>query len=231
MRSFGIAATLCFAVVAVLFGQAIGDGAVTAAMGADLARTASDGAALAMSQLAANPVQVVTLVLAARMTGEDVFAYLALNVPRRLDTIIAVAGLAVLIIVGDALTLASGRELVPEFSLKVYRSALTDGALLSLWIAVIVVAPVGEEILFRGFLFRGFVHEPRDALPGILAIALIWALLHVEYDWFRVTEVFVIGVYLGYVRLYSGSTTLVIALHMLVNLEDVVESAFALGWV
>jgi membrane protease YdiL (CAAX protease family) len=231
MRSWGIAATLGFAVIAFLFGQAIGVGAVTAAMGADLIRAGYDGAAVAVSVLVGNPIQVVTLALAARMTGEDVFAYLALDVPRRPDVIIAVAGLAVLIVAADLLTLAVGRELVPTFQLEIHRSALAEGALLSLWLALIVVAPVGEEVLFRGFVFRGFVREPRDALPGILAISLIWSLLHVQYDWFGAALVFAIGLFLGYIRFLSGSTTLVILLHVLLNLESVAETVIVLGWV
>jgi membrane protease YdiL (CAAX protease family) len=103
--------------------------------------------------------------------------------------------------------------------------------LLSLWVALIVVAPVGGELLFRGFLFRGFVREPRDALPGILAISLIWSVLHIQYDRFGASLVFGLGVLLGYVRLYSGSTILVILLHALVNLESVLETVVALGWV
>jgi uncharacterized protein len=265
MRSWGILATLGFAVIAFLFGQAVGVGAVTAAMGADLMRAGYDGAAVAVSVLVGIPVQVVTLALAARLTGENLFAYLALDVPRRLDVIIAVAGLAVLIIAANLLTLAMGRDLVPPFQLEIHRSALAEGAVLSLWVAIIVVAPVGEEILFRGFLFRGFVHSshdnemiagaritavfdrpedqtkgvaqpgfvdlPRDALPGILAISLIWSLLHVQYDWFGTALVFAIGLYLGYMRFYSGSTTLVILLHMLLNLESVAETVIVLGWV
>jgi membrane protease YdiL (CAAX protease family) len=231
MKTWGIAATLGFAVLAFLFGQAVGIGAMTAAMGADPSGTAFDGAAVAVSLLIGNPVQVVTLALAARMTGEDLFAYFALDLPRWRDVIVTVAGLAVVILVGDVLTLAFGRELVPAFQLQIYRSAQAQGALISLWLALIVVAPVGEELLFRGFLFRGFVHEPRDALPAILAIALIWSLLHVQYDWFGAGLVFVIGVLLGYVRLYSGSTTLVIVLHMLLNLESLVETVVVLGWV
>jgi len=43
--------------------------------------------------------------------------------------------------------------------------------------------------------------------------------------------VFAIGMLLGYVRHYSGSTTLVILLHMLLNLESVMETAIVLGWV
>jgi len=231
MKTWGILATLAFAALAFLLGQAVGVGAMTAAMGADLSRTAYDGAAVAVSLLVGNPVQIVTLALAARMTGEDLLAYFALDVPRRRDVIIAVAGLAVVILVGDALTLAFGRELVPAFQLQIHRSARADGALLSLWVALIVVAPVGEELLFRGFLFRGFVREPRDALPGILAISLIWSVLHIQYDWFGASLVFGLGMLLGYVRLYSGSTTLVILLHALLNLESVLETVVVLGWV
>jgi Type II CAAX prenyl endopeptidase Rce1-like len=59
--------------------------------------------------------------------------------------------------------------------------------------------------MFRGFLFRGFVHEPCNGLhglPGILVIALIWSLLHIQYDWVGVGTLFAVGVMLGYVRLY-----------------------------
>src|SRR5271170_542542 len=126
MTSWGIAATLGFAFIAFLFGQAVGVGAVTAAMSADLMRAGYDGAAVAVSVLVGNPIQVVTLALAARLTGEDPFAYLALDVPRRLDVIVAVAGLAVLIVAANLLTLAMGRELVPPFQLEIHRSALAE---------------------------------------------------------------------------------------------------------
>jgi membrane protease YdiL (CAAX protease family) len=231
MKIWGLAATLGFAVLAFVFGQAVGIGALSAAMGADPSLGGYDGSAITLSLLVGNPVQVVTLALAVQMTGEDLLAYFALDLPRWRDVIIAVAGLAVVILVADVLTLAFGRDLVPPFQVQIHRSAQAEGALISLWLALIVVAPVGEELLFRGFLFRGFVREPRDALPGILAIALIWSLLHIQYDWFGAGLVFVIGVLLGYVRLYSGSTTLVILLHMLLNLESVLETVVVLGWV
>ncbi|MBO0750838.1 MAG: CPBP family intramembrane metalloprotease [Bradyrhizobiaceae bacterium] len=229
MKSFGIAATLGFAVVALLFGQAVGLQAAFAAV-RPASSIAYDGAAVAVYLLVGTPVQVVTLALAARMTGEDLLAYFGLNIPQRRDLAVAVGALAVLIVAGDALTFASGGELVPSFQTELHRTALAEGALLPLWIAMIVVGPVGEEILFRGFLFRGFIHEPQNALPGILAISLIWALLH-QYDWVGTTILFALGVFLGFVRLISGSTTLVIVLHMLWNLESVIETVIALGWV
>jgi membrane protease YdiL (CAAX protease family) len=87
-----------------------------------------------------------------------------------------------------------------------------------LWLAIVVAGPIGEEILFRGFMFRGFVHVPRDAIPSIAFISLIWSLLHIQYDWFTIAEIFAFGVLLGLVRWRTGSTTLTILLHMLYNL-------------
>ena len=58
MKIWGIAATLAFAVLAFVFGLAIGNDAMTAALGADPSRSAYDGAAVAVSLLVGNPVLV-----------------------------------------------------------------------------------------------------------------------------------------------------------------------------
>ena len=169
--------------------------------------------------------------LATRLSGTDALAYLGLDIPRWRDVAIAAAGLLVVIAAADTLTFALGKEMVPAFQIEWHRTARADGTLLWLWLAIIVAAPVGEELLFRGFLFRGFIQEPRDAVPGILVIALIWSILHVQYDWFGATQVFAIGTLFGFVRWRTGSTTLAILLHMLLNLESVVETAIVMGWV
>src|SRR5579859_7270917 len=157
MKVWGLAATLGLAVLAFVLGQAVGIGALTAAKTFDAARVDYDGTAIAIVTLVSNPVQIITLVLAARLTGEDTFAYFALNVPRWREVIVAIAGLAVVVVVGDVVTLALGRDLVPAFQLEIHRSAQADRTLVWLWLALIVVAPIGEELLFRGFLFRGVV--------------------------------------------------------------------------
>lgn len=230
MKVWGLAATLGFAIFAFVIGQWLGIRVLEAIKPFDPQQADSDGTALAIVTLIANPVQTVTLVLAARMTGADVLTYFALVVPNWRAAAVSVAALIGAIVLGDVLTFAVGHDVVPSFQLDIHRSAQADGTLPWLWFALIVVAPVGEELLFRGFLFRGFVHEPRDALPGILVISLIWSLLHIQYDWVGTGMVFAVGMMFGYVRLYSGSTLLVIVLHMLLNLESVAETVFVLGW-
>jgi uncharacterized protein len=230
MKVWGLPATIAFAVLAFVLGQALGIAALTAIKPFDPSHVDSDGTALAIVVLIANPVQTVTLILAARLTGTDILAYFGLFLPSWRAAAISFAALAGAIILGDLLTLAIGHDLVPSFELDIHRSAQVDGTLPWLWLGLIVIGPVGEEMLFRGFLFRGLVREPRDGLPGILVIALIWSLLHIQYDWVGAGMVFAVGMMFGYVRLYTGSTLLVIFLHMLLNLESVGETVFVLGW-
>jgi len=232
MKSWGILATLGFAVLAFVLGQAAGVAALFAFRPVDIAHLADDGTALAIVTLIAIPVQVITLVLAARLTGSDAIDYLALGLPRARHIAVAVAILVAAVALADGVTYGLGKDIVPPFQIAIHRTAQADGTLAWLWLAVIVAAPIGEEILFRGFIFRGFVREPRNALPGILVIALMWGLLHLgQFEWFSVAIVCLVGVLFGYVRYFSGSTTLTILLHMLLNLESVGETMIALGWV
>jgi uncharacterized protein len=57
-----------------------------------------------------------------------------------------------------------------------------------LWLTLVVIAPIGEETLFRGFLFRGWYRVPLDVWPVIIVTSSIWALSHVQYDLFHGCE-------------------------------------------
>ena len=62
-----------------------------------------------------------------------------------------------------------------QFQLDIYRTASAAGWLPWLLLTVVVVTPIGEEMLFRGFLFRGWHRSPRDVWPVIVVTALLWA--------------------------------------------------------
>jgi uncharacterized protein len=231
MKVWGIWATLAFAILAFVLGQAMGFAVLSMVKTLDPGRVDTDGTAVAIYTLVSNPVEIVTLVLAIQLLGTRALDYLGIDIPHRRDVAIAVAALAATIVAADAMTFALGKDMVPAFQIELHRTAREQGSLPWLWLAIIVAAPVGEELLFRGFMFRGFVHEPRDAVPGILIIALIWSMLHVQYDWFGTAQVFVIGLLFGFVRWRTGSTTLAILMHVLLNLESVVETVIVMGWV
>ncbi|HKD25233.1 MAG TPA: CPBP family glutamic-type intramembrane protease [Xanthobacteraceae bacterium] len=193
----------------------------------DLHDRISNGTIVAVVSFVEYPVVIITLMLASRRSGSGVLAYLGVDIPHWRHIAITVAGLAAWVVLGDALALTlGGRDL--DWSLELERSARVDGSLFWLWLAVVVAAPIAEELLFRGFMFRGFVYTQRDAIPSIVLIFLIWSLLHVQYAWFGIAAIFVFGVLLGLVRWTTGSTTLTILLHMLYNLEALIETEFVL---
>src|SRR5665811_1564385 len=105
-----------------------------------------------------------------------------------------------------------------------------SGWLLWLWLAIVVFTPIGEEILFRGFLFRGWLRSPRDVWPVIVVTSLLWALIHVQYDWYTIGQIFVFGLLLGWMRWATGSTLLTILLHALINSEGMIETFVDLKW-
>lgn len=183
-----------------------------------------DGMVVAIGAIVSVPVQVLVLAFAARLRGWDAPTYLGLTMPRRGEIIVAVACVIALELVLGLLLLITGNDLVTPFQVEAYRTAREAGALLWFLIAIVIFAPVGEEIAFRGFLYRGLVRPGRE-LPAIVLIALIWALMHIQYDWVGILQVFAIGLLLGWIRWATGSTTLTIAMHMLINLEAMIETA------
>jgi hypothetical protein len=113
---------------------------------------------------------------------------------------------------------------VTPFQLQSYTSAVAEGWLPAMLFAAIIVAPAGEEIMFRGFLFRGWARSERSTWPAIVAISVCWAVLHLQYDWTGILQIFVIGLFLGWTRWRSGSTLLTFLLHALFNLEGTMET-------
>ena len=96
-------------------------------------------------------------------------------------------------------------------------------------VAFCVAAPVTEELLARGFLFRGWSESFLGPFGAILLSSIVWTALHLQYEWFFFGEVFSIGLLLGYLRYRYRSTWLTIILHGLNNLGAVVQTFLLAG--
>jgi membrane protease YdiL (CAAX protease family) len=196
----------------------------------DTHRMANDGFLLAFVTIMAAPAWIGVSVVAARLRGWRARDYLALVQPRRGEVAFGVAVLAALLIASDLLTLLVGREVVPGFMREAYLSARNSGALALFFLAVVIVAPVSEEIAFRGFLFRGLSASWLGVSGTIIATSAAWTAMHVQYDGFTLVQIFLIGLLLGWIRWASGSTLLTIMLHMLANLTACIQAAIKVEW-
>ena len=195
--------------------------------GADMLK---DGPLISITTIASAAVQVGMLALAARLARWPAGEYLGLVRPATRPALIAIAVLIAFVLGYDGLTYLLGRDIVTPFQVDTYRTARDGGTLPLLWLTFVIVAPVGEEIMFRGFLFRGWVRSERAAIPAILVISLLFAAIHVQYDWFGILGVFFIGLLLAVARWRSGSTLLTILMHLLANLWATVESMIEVEW-
>jgi membrane protease YdiL (CAAX protease family) len=222
---WGIALTLAWLLAAFLISALAAIGTFAALrVDAGRSREVYDGVTVTVGALATVPVQVAILSWAARLRGWEPLRYFAVNVPRRGEVILAVICVLAANLAFNLLLFLTGRDIVAPFQVEAYRTAQDAGWLLWLIIAIVVVAPVGEEVAFRGFLYRGLA-RPGWELHAIVAIALVWALLHIQYDWLGMVQIFLLGVLLGWFRWASGSTTLTAVMHVLINLEAIIETA------
>ena len=224
--AWGIPATIAWLLFAFLLGTIVATLVFGALQGgrANPRTFIYDGVVITIGAFASVPVQVAVLSYAATLRQWTPAGYLALNRPRPGEIIFAVLSTIALMVASDLLLVVSGRDLVPAYQIEAYQSAKDSGWLIGLLLAIIVVAPIGEEIAFRGFLYRGLVRPGYEKLT-IVVIAIAWALLHIQYDWLGMAQIFAAGLLLGWVRWASGSTTLTILMHVFINVEAMIETA------
>jgi uncharacterized protein len=191
---------------------------------------ASSGFVLSLSVVAGLPATLAALWLAIRLTSTPVAEYLALRWPSWKDFLIGAGGLVVLVMGWEFLSRVTGRASSPDFMVDVMKSAQGDSALWLVILGFSVAAPVSEEFLARGFLYYGW-SETFLKVPGAICLSsLVWTALHLQYyDWFSFSEVFGLGLWLGYLRYRSQSIWLTIVLHGLNNLAAVAQSIYLAG--
>jgi CAAX protease family protein len=227
LKPWGRWSTLGLGLVA-LFG---GQGAALAALiwwyGLGLNRWSDlmvDGVLVILSVYIATIVQLALLALMTRRTGVGTMVYLGLTPPRKRELVLGIVVIAIVSAAADGAIKILGFNPVTQFQVDVYRTASAANWLPWLWLAVVVVGPIGEETLFRGFLFRGWHRSPRDIWIVITVTALLWALSHAQYNPYLMSQVFLFGLLLGWFRFKSGSTILTILLHGLVNFQAMLET-------
>jgi uncharacterized protein len=187
------------------------------------------GLTISLSVIMGVPAVVLAAWVATRAMRVPFVDYLALRWTSWQNFLIGAVALAVLVGCWDLLSRALGREITPGFMGDVLKSAQADGAVWLLVIAFCVAAPISEEIMARGFFYRGW-SESRLGVPGAIFLSsLVWTSMHLQYGWFFFGEVFTIGLLLGYLRYRTGSTWLTIVLHGLNNTAATIQTFWLTG--
>jgi hypothetical protein len=175
----------------------------------------NNGAMLSVVFLLSTPLVLAYLALAVHLSRVPFREYMALKWPRWRDVLIGIGALAaVLAIAGLGATL-TGQE-TPEFMTESFRTARDAGMLPLYFFSFAVLAPLQEELFFRGFLYRG-LSTAIGPWVTILLTSAVWSVIHLQYNPFFLAEIFLLGVTFGWLRMRSDSTILTLLLHGMMN--------------
>ena len=167
------------------------------------------------------PCTFLVLLALGLARGVDPKSWLAL-VPVRTATLLGWLVFAVLLLLlADLATVELGRSPVPPVMETIIE---TTRYTTMLWVALVIAAPVFEEVLFRGFMFEGLRRTRIGAWGTIAVTTLLWTLLHVgQYDQYFLVLIALIGILLGYARERTGSLYVPLAIHAVNNLLSILQ--------
>lgn len=185
----------------------------------------SNGLFLSVVTAFSGPVAVVLTFFFARMqrgvTYEESLGLRPIPLETMLRWALLMLGVSVL---SDCLAIALHRPLVRPWMEQVYATAFFVPLLLTVFL---VVVPVTEELIFRGFMLTGFARSRVGPTGAVLLTTLPWAGFHLQFDQPAALGTIVLsGLLLGYIRLRSRSLYPCVLAHGLMNGLTTLELVF-----
>ena len=167
----------------------------------------------------------LTLLFAKLRKTISVTNYIGFKEPSKREWVQWLLILAAFLFVSDGVSFLLHQPMVPPFMVDAYKSTSSLPALL---LAIVVVAPIFEEIFFRGFLFQGIRYSRLGPLGAIGITSFIWAAIHLQYDIYGMATVFALGLLFGIARIKTDSIHLLMVMHSFVSLVATVETVLYL---
>jgi membrane protease YdiL (CAAX protease family) len=181
----------------------------------------SNGLFLAATTCTAAPFTIALILLFARIRKPiTVRQYLCLHRPGWKEVCKWSLVVLLFVVCHDSLTYAVHRPIVPEFMVSAYTTAYFTPLLL---IAFLVLAPLSEELFFRGFLFGGIEESRLGSAGAVILTSVVWSVMHVQYDLYSMGGIFAGGLILGLSRVKTKSVYTPIIMHMLQNTIATIE--------
>ena len=181
----------------------------------------NNGTVVSISIMIGCLLLVAISVLLIRVRGGDIRQYLALR-PFSWALSIGMLGLLLIFIIGSQALTYLLHESPLVFVDPLYQSVS------SIWLlifAMVIVAPIYEELIFRGLLWSAIAEQFSDAahtghggaIVASLVTSVIFAAIHLQYGLYEISTIVVLALIFCYARIKSGSLLLPMLLHVINN--------------
>jgi uncharacterized protein len=156
------------------------------------------------------------------LAGSDRWRFLGIQKTSVKSVLVWCGFLIALVAVSDLITVSLGRPIVPDAMVEGFSS----GQPIALLLALLLFAPLFEELFFRGFLLGALQAVGARQWVAAATSAALWSVLHFQYDLYGVVSIFVGGLLLAAARFSTGSILPCLGMHSLTNLIATVETAY-----
>jgi hypothetical protein len=163
--------------------------------------------------IVASPLTIAVLWVAIRIARRNFAEYLALNWPSSGELLRALAITAIVLLAESLAGYIVGDRGDPTLT----GARQADGFLIFM-IGACIAGLLMEEFVVRGFMFRGWSQSFLGPVGSIVLTSVLWAMIHIQYDWFGRFWIFVTGLVLGHFRWRSNSTWLTVMVHSAINI-------------
>lgn len=111
----------------------------------------------------------------------------------------------------------------PEHAvLEAFHHSAWDGwGQVQLFVSAVVLAPLAEELFFRGLVLQSLFHHLRLAWPAVIISSVAFGFVHIAQPQ-AVLPLATLGLVLAYLRMRYRSLALCVGVHMLFNLRTMV---------
>jgi membrane protease YdiL (CAAX protease family) len=116
----------------------------------------------------------------------------------------------------------------PKFMLDVKSQTHTAFDILMLVLGICIVAPITEEVIFRGLAYTRLVQSRVGVAGAIVITSLVFTAIHSQYDFIDLAILSLFAFLLAYVRYKTRNLVYCIALHMQLNIMSTIELFFFL---
>lgn len=154
-----------------------------------------------------------------RLKGGNVQRYLALK-PFSWSIAIALLAVLLLFMIGSQALSYVLDKTSTDFVDPLYQSVSSVWLLI---VAMVIIAPFYEELVFRGLLWSALAESFADqqttkgAIIASLVTSVVFAVIHLQYGIYEMSTIVVLALIFCYARYKSGSLLLPILLHIINN--------------
>ncbi|WP_371375098.1 CPBP family intramembrane glutamic endopeptidase [Thalassotalea aquiviva] len=112
---------------------------------------------------------------------------------------------------------------MPAFMLQLKAQVNTGFDLFATILAVCIIAPIVEELIFRGLAYGRLVNTRLGVTGTIIVTSLVFTMIHIQYDIATLAILSIAALLFGYVRYKTQNLVYCIILHAFLNLISTIE--------